>query len=286
MAPRKQRLVLLGYPLSHSLSPVFQQAALDHLALEADYTIMPVPPDRLTEALDRLRGDEFLGANVTIPHKEAALGHLDGIDSWASSIGAVNTIVKDGPKLAGHNTDAYGFMTSLKEKAGFDPKGASALLLGAGGAARAAAFALAREGVASLTIANRTLGRAKSLADEIARDAVYVSGVPMEGQVLAAAARDADLIVNATSVGMRHSPREDASPIEGDLIRPSSLVYDMVYTPAQTPLVTAARQAGAMTLGGLWMLILQGAAAFELWTGKSPPVDVMHRAAQDALASQ
>ena len=285
MAPFKQRLVLLGYPLGHSISPAFQQAALDHLALAAEYTTMLVPPEQLAEALGMLRGDEFLGANVTIPHKESALGHLDAIDPWASSIGAVNTIVKDGPRLKGHNTDSYGFTTSLKEKAGFDPKGASALLLGAGGAARAAAFALAREGVASLTIGNRTLGRAESLAVEIARDAASVGAVAMQGQALAAAARDADLIVNATSVGMRHSPGEDASPIEADLIRPGSLVYDMVYTPAETPLLAAAKKAGATTLGGLWMLVLQGAAAFELWTGKSPPVDAMHRAAQDALAS-
>ena len=247
---------------------------------------MPVPPERLAGALGGLRGDEFLGANVTIPHKEAVMRHLDGTAPWASSIGAVNTIVKDGPRLVGHNTDASGFMTSLTEKAGFHPKGASALLLGAGGAARAAAFALAREGVASLTIANRTLGRAQSLADEIARDGTSVSAAPTQGQALAAAARAADLIVNATSIGMRHGPGEDASPIEAGLIRPGALVYDMVYTPAETPLLSAAREAGARTLGGLWMLVLQGAAAFELWTGKSAPVEVMYGAAQEALGSQ
>ena len=286
MAPRKHRLVLIGYPLGHSLSPVFQQAALGHLELAAEYTTMPVPPERLAEALDRLHGDEFLGANVTIPHKEAALGHLDAIDPWASSIGAVNTIVKHGPKLKGHNTDAYGFITSLKEKAGFDPKGASALLLGAGGAARAAAFALAREGVASLTIGNRTLGRAKSLADEIANGVGAVCAVAMPDPALTAAVHNVDLIVNATSIGMKHSPEEGGAPIEAALIRPGTLVYDMVYTPAETPLLAEAKKAGASTLGGLWMLVLQGAAAFELWTGKSPPVDVMYRAAQDALASQ
>ena len=286
MSARKQRLVLIGYPLGHSISPAFQQAALDHLALPAEYTTKPVSPERLAEALDGLRGGEFLGANVTIPHKEAALKHLDTTDPWASSIGAVNTIVKDGPKLTGHNTDAYGFMTSLKEKAGFDPKGSTALLLGAGGAARAAAFALAQEGVASLTIANRTLGRAQSLAVEVSQDAGTVSAVAIRDPALAAAIRGSDLIVNATSIGMRHSPAEDASPIEGELIRPGSIVYDMVYTPEETPLLAVAKEAGARTLGGLWMLVLQGAAAFELWTGKSPPVDVMHRAAQDALASQ
>ncbi len=286
MSARKRRLVLIGYPLGHSISPAFQQAALDRLALPAEYTTMPVPPDRLPQALDGLRGDEFLGANVTIPHKEAAMRHLDGIDPWASSIGAVNTIVKDGPKLVGHNTDAYGFMASLKEKAGFDPRGCAALLLGAGGAARAAAFALAREGAASLTIANRALGRARSLAGEVADGAGAVRALALRGPALADAVRDADLIVNATSVGMRHGPAEGASPIEGGLIRPGSLVCDVVYTPAETPLLAEAKRAGARTLGGLWMLVLQGAAAFELWTGKPPPVDAMHGAAQDALASQ
>ncbi len=286
MSPCKQHLVLIGYPLGHSISPAFQQAALDHIGLPAEYTTMPVPPALLAQALDGLRGSEFLGANVTIPHKEAAMRHLDGIDPWASSIGAVNTIVKDGSNLVGHNTDAYGFMTSLKEKAGFDPKGSTALLLGAGGAARAAAFALAQEGVASLTIANRTLGRAQSLAGEVAEGAGTVSALSMTDAALAIAVRDADLIVNATSIGMRHSPEEAASPIEGELIRPGSIVYDMVYTPEDTPLLAAAKEAGASTLGGLWMLVLQGAAAFELWTGKFPPVDVMHNAAQDALASQ
>ena len=286
MSARKQRLVLIGYPLGHSISPAFQQAALDHIRLPAEYTTMPVPPELLAQALDGLRGGEFLGANVTIPHKEAAIRHLDKIDTWASSIGAVNTIVKDGSNMIGHNTDAYGFMTSLKEKAGFDPKGSTALLLGAGGAARAAAFALAQEGVASLTIANRTLGRAQSLAGEVSHDAGSVSAVAICDPALAAAIRGSDLIVNATSIGMMHSPAEGASPIEGELIRPGSIVYDMVYTPEDTPLLSAAKEAGARTLGGLWMLVLQGAAAFELWTGKSPPVDVMHNAAQYALASQ
>ena len=286
MSARKQRLVLIGYPLGHSISPSFQQAALDHLALPAEYTTMPVPPERLALALEGLRGAEFLGANVTIPHKEAALLHLDEIDPWAASIGAVNTIVKDGPNLVGYNTDAYGFMTSLKEKAAFDPKGASALLLGAGGAARAAAFALAHDGVASLTIANRTLARAQSLAGEVAEGVGTVSAVAMADPALTATVHNADLIVNATSIGMKHSPEEGASPIEAALIRPGSLVYDMVYTPADTPLLAAAKKAGASTLGGLWMLVLQGAAAFELWTGKSPPVDAMYRAAQNALASQ
>ena len=234
--------MLIGYPLGHSISPAFQQAALDHIGLPAEYTTMPVPPALLAQALDGLRGSEFLGANVTIPHKEAAMRHLDGIDPWASSIGAVNTIVKNGSKLVGHNTDAYGFMTSLKEKAGFDPKGSTALLLGAGGAARAAAFALAQEGVASLTIANRTLGRAQSLAGEVAEGAGTVSALSMTDAALALAVRDADLIVNATSIGMRHSPEEAASPIRRGTSSgpaPSSTTWS---TPPKIPPFMAAAQ--------------------------------------------
>ena len=247
---------------------------------------MPVPPRRLPEALNGLRGGEFLGANVTIPYKETALLHLDGVDPWAASIGAVNTVVKDGSTLMGYNTDAYGFMTSLKEKAGFEPRGSSALLLGAGGAARAAAFGLAREGVTPLTIANRTLARAQSLAGAVSPGGGPVSAMAMQDPALAATVRNADLIVNATSIGMRHGPDEGAAPFDVQLIKPGSLVYDMVYTPAETPLLAAAKRAGAQALGGLWMLVLQGAAAFELWTRKSPPVGVMYRASQEALASQ
>ena len=155
---------LIGYPLGHTISPAFQQAAFDYHSLPVKYHAWPTHPNVLEAKVTSLRGRENLGANVTVPHKERVAGLVDRLDAAAAAIGAVNTIVRENGSLAGYNTDAYGFVTSLKAMGGFDPRGKRAVLLGAGGAARAAVFALAEEGVMSLVIANRTLERAESLA--------------------------------------------------------------------------------------------------------------------------
>ena len=281
-----QQLGLLGYPLEHSISPAFQQAAIEHFSLAARYHAWPTPPDRLAKAVNKLRGDGYLGANVTIPHKEEVLGFLDANDPWAKAVGAVNTIAKKGRELVGYNTDSQGFIRSLKEKAGFSLEGKSVLLLGAGGAAKAAAWGLAREGIVSLTIANRTLDRARSLAEGLGVFIDSVTAIPMTRSDLRPAALGADLIVNATSVGMSPGGADGLTPLDGDMIPPSVLVYDMVYSPAETPLLKAAQRSGARTMGGLWMLIFQGAASFELWTGKGAPVDVMFSAAERALSDR
>ena len=160
----KQQIALFGYPLSHSISPAFQQAALDSLSIEASYTARPTPPEELASEVDKLRADDHLGANVTIPHKELIRQYLDGLDPWAETVGAVNTIVKKDGRLVGHNTDGYGFLRSLEERGGFAPQGKSVLLLGAGGAARAAVFALAERGAGTVLIANRTVERGDALA--------------------------------------------------------------------------------------------------------------------------
>ena len=279
-----QLVGIFGYPLAHSISPAFQQAAFDYYSLSVRYDAWPTPPERLGDEADRLRGDEYLGANVTVPHKERVIEHLDDIDSWASLVGAVNTIVREGRRLVGYNTDAYGFVKSLKEMGGFEPEGKRVLLLGAGGAARAAAFGLAKENVASLTIANRTLERAQSLADDVRGSAHDVEAIAVTDAALERAAANADLIVNSTSIGMRHGTADGQTPLEARLIPSGALVYDMVYNPAETPLLAEARSAGARTLGGLPMLIYQGAAAFERWTGKDAPIEVMFRAGEKALA--
>jgi shikimate dehydrogenase len=280
-----RQILLLGYPVAHSISPAFQQAALDHHSIEASYSARSTAPERLGEEIDLLRGDDCLGANLTIPHKEQVGPLLDEIDPWAHKLGAVNTIVKDGGRLIGHNTDASAFIKTLKERAGFEPKGKSILLIGAGGAARSAAFSLAGEGIAALTIANRTASRARALARDVAPSLRSVEALPMEENALAEAAARADLIVNATSMGMGRGEGQELSPLDATLIPSEVLVYDMVYTPPDTPLILEARRAGARTLGGLWMLIYQGAAAFELWTGREAPVDVMYAAGEKALAS-
>ena len=280
-----QQITILGYPLAHTISPAFQQAALDHYSLSVRYTAWPTPPDSLSDAVKKLRRDEYLGANVTIPHKERIVALLDGTDGLAATLRAVNTVVKEDQKLAGRNTDVGGFLRSLKE-ADFEPRDRSVLLLGAGGAARAAAFGLAQEGVAALTIANRTQERARRLVEELRHSAARIEAIPMEETALAAASAGADLIVNATSIGMSHGADQDSTPLGRNLIPPSALVCDMVYTPSETPLMREARAAGARTLGGLPMLIYQGAASFELWTGRDAPIEVMFRAAEEALASQ
>lgn len=280
------RLVgIFGHPLAHSISPAFQQAAFDHYSLPVRYHAWPTPPDLLGDEVRKLRGEEYLGANVTVPHKELVAAHLDQIEPWARTIGAVNTIVKEGDSLVGYNTDAFGFVRSLKERGGFDPKDKRVLILGAGGAARAAAFGLSKESVASITIANRTAERARSLAADLEDAIAEVAGVAMEAASLEEVTARADLIVNATSVGMRRGDAEGAAPLDGRLIPHDALVYDMVYNPPRTPLLVEASRAGARTLGGLPMLIYQGAAAFELWTGRDAPIEVMFRAGEAALAN-
>jgi shikimate dehydrogenase len=279
-----QHVGLLGYPLSHSISPAFQQAAFDHYSLPVRYDLWPTTSEKLEAAVSRLRGPGYLGANVTVPYKERVPALLDEVDALARSIGAVNTIAKEGSRLVGYNTDAFGFMKSLEEAGGFAPMNKNVLLLGAGGAARAAAFALVAAGVASLTIANRTVERAHSLAGDVGNSAESVRAVPMGGDSLRAAAARADLIVNSTSVGMSHGEAQERTLLNADLIPSGVLVFDLVYNPSETPLMKEARKASARTLGGLLMLIYQGAAAFELWTERDAPIEVMVRAGRKALA--
>ena len=274
---------IFGYPLAHSLSPAFQQAAFNHYGLDARYLAWETPPDALAAEVAKLRGGDFIGANVTIPHKQAVMALLDEVDPLAAAIGAVNTIVKRGGRLVGYNTDAHGFMRALKEDAAFEPTGRRALLLGAGGAARAAAFALCQEGAASLVIANRTLERAAALAADLSADGASVSVIATDDAALNDAALNADLIVNSTSVGMRHGGAEGQTPLAGGLIPHDAVALDMVYNPQHTPLLAAARSAGARAVGGMPMLIYQGAAAFEMWTGRVAPVEAMFAAGNVAL---
>ncbi len=280
----KQQIALFGYPLSHSISPAFQQAALDSLSIKACYSARPTPPEGLASEVEKLRDDNHLGANVTIPHKELIREYLDGLDPWAETVGAVNTIVKENGRLVGHNTDGYGFLRSLEERGGFSPEGKSVLLLGAGGAARAAVFALADRGAGKVLIANRTVERAEALAGEVRGRYLDVESVPLSEA--RSAARRVDLIVNSTSMGMAPGPNAGLSPLESRDINPRALVYDMVYTPQQTPLMEAAMRAGAKALGGLWMLVYQGAAAFEMWTSRKAPVDLMYEAGLRALEGE
>jgi shikimate dehydrogenase len=281
---------LIGHKLKHSISPQFQQAAFDYLGLDIRYELWDTDKDELPNVVEGIRKPSKLGANVTIPYKEAVLLLLDKVDQLARRIGAVNTIVKvkRDDKLVGYNTDAGGFIRALEEDGGFDPKGKRAVLIGAGGAARAVSFALTDAGVRSLVILNRSIERGKELAMDLKWD-LKVSDTEVialswkDGRTLTALS-ECDLLVNCTSVGMKNSASEGKSPLSMGLIPKRALIYDVVYNPIETPLIAAAKRAGARTLGGLPMLVYQGAASFKLWTGEEAPIDIMMRAAKRALA--
>ena len=279
-------LGIIGYPIGHSMSPVFQQAALDACGVDARYAAYQVAPDEVEGFVNGLRQPGIMGINVTVPHKLAVMPFLDEIDDWATEAGAVNTIVNRQGRLTGHNTDGYGFLRALREGAEFEPAGRGILILGAGGAARGVVLALAREGVGDLTIANRTPERAESLAQLALNRGITARAISLSGTDLADTAARADLIVNCTTIGMTHGPGEDDTPLPGDAIPATALVNDLVYNPLETRLLREAAQAGAKTLGGIQMLVYQGAASFEMWLERPAPVPVMLEAATRAMQSQ
>lgn len=280
-----QRLGIIGHPIGHSISPAFQQAALDYIRFDGVYQPYDIAPGAVADFVRGLRAPDALGVNVTVPHKEAVIPFLDEVDDWAAAAGAVNTIVNREGRLTGHNTDGVGFLRALREGAGFDPEGRAALVLGAGGSARGVVYALARAGAARLVIANRTLERAQSLA-QMASDSGVAPGFRADALPLSAvadAAADVALIVNCTSMGMVHGPDESGSPLPAAAIPAAALVNDLVYNPPETPLLREAARAGAAVLGGIQMLVYQGAASFEMWTGQPAPMTVMLQAAVVAM---
>ena len=282
----ESNLGIIGFPIGHSISPLFQQAALDYLGISATYRAYQVAPEDVGEFVRGLRSSVVLGINVTVPHKEAVVPHLDEVDEWASSAGAVNTIVNRDGRLTGHNTDGSGFLRALREVGGLDPTGRRVLVLGAGGAARGVVLALVRQNVGYLTIANRTLERAQRLVDLALAGGVPGEAIGLPGDGLSIAAASADLIVNCTSIGMYHGPDEAGYPLSREQIPSAALVNDLVYNPLETPLLREANAAGATCLGGIHMLVYQGADSFEMWTGQPAPVDVMLEAATRAMASR
>ena len=279
---------IIGYPLGHSLSPVIHNAGFQALGLDVHYEAWPVPPAALPAAVERVRGEEMLGMSVTIPHKQAVMPLLDEIDPVAAAIGSVNTIVKRDGRLIGYNTDKEGFMRPLR-LAGCDPQGLNALVLGVGGSERAVAYGLVEAGVASIALAGRRPERVEAAASQLeatAPNKAPVARVPWTADALAAAAANADLVVNCTPVGMRHTPQEHESPLAESMLRPGLWVVDIVYNPLETLLLRLARKAGARPVAGLAMLVYQGAAQQALWTGREPPVDIMLKAAEAALAER
>jgi shikimate dehydrogenase len=278
-------VALIGYPLQHSISPAFQQAAFDHLGMDVRYEKWETPEAELAAVVDRLRAPSVLGANVTIPCKEKVIPLLDEVSDTAARIGAVNTVISREGRLMGFNTDAEGFVTSLFQDAEYRLRNRKVVVLGAGGVARAVVFALLNEEVTSVTVFNRSTERGRLLVRSFTRSAgrIPLASPPWADLAGSVALRDCDLLVNCTSMGMKFSGAEAESPLAAGDIAKDVLVYDLVYNPQETPLLREARKAGADTLGGLSMLVHQGAASFELWTGKTAPVDIMMSKAREAL---
>ena len=278
------RVGLIGHPVAHSISPRFQQAAFDALAIDARYQAWDVQPQDLASAIAALREEAVLGANVTIPHKENALRHIDRLHQTARFVGAINTIVNVQGELEGYNTDVSGFQAALSE-AGIDSRGAHVCIWGAGGAARAVAWALIWREVGALTIVNRTPARAGRLRHDLAahpgdvRLRAHAQDDPRALEALGAC----DIVVHCTPIGLKGGDTAQDLPFDPGALRSEAVVVDLVANPLETPLVQAARAAGHTALGGLPMLVHQGAASFELWTRRAPPLAAMFTAAEAAM---
>jgi len=264
---------VFGDPVRHSRSPIMLGRAFAEAGVNAAYVAFHVLPESLADAIRGVRALGVRGVNVTIPHKVEVMRHLDEIDETARAIGAVNTIVRRDDRLIGYNTDGIGYVRSLKEETGAALRGARILLLGAGGAARGVAHALAKEAPARLTIAARTASKAEALAGEL-RAVADAEGIGWEA--IDHIIGEADILINTTPIGMH--PNTDASPISVAAVRPGAVVSDLIYNPLKTKLLREAEAAGAVAHGGLGMFVYQGAYAFEYWTGRPAPVAAMREA--------
>lgn len=272
-------LGLIGNPVKHSLSPVIHNTAIKVHGLNLVYLALPVEPLYLEAALKGMAAIGFKGFNVTIPHKEAVLPFLDSISSEGKMIGAINTVVINQGKLRGYNTDGIGFIRALEEKQ-IDPTGMNILILGAGGAAKAVAVALALRGAGSIVIGNRSFSRAQELAEKIAAMGTNASAQPLERLKKAATFSGIDLLVNTTPVGMNP---EDRLLIPVEALPRECVVCDLVYGPQKSRLLREAGKGGHTAVDGSAMLLHQGAAAFSLFTGLEPPLAEMRQALHVAL---
>jgi shikimate dehydrogenase len=275
----------MGHPIGHTKSPVFQQAGLDALGINETFEAWDVAPEDLEQKVGTFRETGFLAACVTLPHKQAVIPMVDELTDAAQAVGAVNWIFNQDGRLIGHNTDDTGFLRALKEKAGFDPKGADAVVFGAGGAARAIVYALKLSGVARLTIANRTVERAQALASDFSEGRFKPTAIGMSRDELANHVPYANLLVNTTSLGMAGGPAEMATPVTSDMISAEAIGYDAVYAPPMTRFLREVEAAGGTAAGGITMLVFQGIEGFEMATGQKAPVDTMFAAIEKALKS-
>jgi len=275
-----KRVVLIGHPVAHSLSGAMQQAAFDELGIDARYELWDRAPIALVDAIAELRNDDFLGANVTIPHKERVVPMVDRLTEEAGATGAVNTITREGKRLIGHNTDVPGFKVALDRLVGKQKMPRQAVVLGAGGGARAVVYGLITQGFQRIIVFNRHLHRAEGLVRHFGRSAAHMElrAMPWHESIIESELARTKVLVNATSIGLT----SDASPVPAEVLNSELLVLDLIY--ARTRLLRDADSAGATTADGELMLLHQGAAAFTLWTGQPAPLELMQARLAEARA--
>lgn len=265
---------IIGWPIEHTLSPAFHNAAFKKAKLNWVYLPLPVEPEHLGPAVEGMKALNFAGFNITMPHKRAVIDYIDGLTEEAKIIEAVNTVKREDGGFIGYNTDCRGFIESLRRDAGFDPGGRSALIVGAGGAARSVATALAMNGAAAVTIVNRTPAKARLIALLIKENfaGCEVKVLAQNDEKILSDIKRSQLIVNATSVGMGNNP---GLPIAVDGIGKDHLIYDLIYSPPETEFLLKAKSRGARVINGVKMLLYQGMVAWEIWTGQRPPAETM-----------
>ena len=278
------RVGLIGWPVGHSVSPAMHNAAFEALGMTWKYELFPTPSDEIETRIDEIRAGKVTGANVTIPHKQAVIPFLDKQLEAAAIVGAVNTIVVEDDSVVGYNTDVGGILWAL-EQHDVSLADSHVVMLGAGGAARATFYALNRLGVTSIDVFNRTPEHAGALVVEFEPllKTINLTAHPLGHQdCLAQSIKQAELLINTSSVGMH--PNVTESPLPAELALQSDLVvFDMVFNPYETRLLRLAKASGAKTIVGLDMLVGQGVESFQIWTGQTPPADVMKQAALDVL---
>ena len=272
---------ILGYPVGHSLSPQMYMAAFKAAGFpNYNYTLLPIHAGKLFFAVEGIKGLDFRGVNVTIPHKSTIMKYLDAIDSDAMMIGAVNTVVNDGGMLTGYNTDVSGFLAALSE-ANFLPEDCHAVVLGAGGAARAILWGLCKRRAEYITIGARNQQKAEALAKDFLQHGP-VEGFDWLSDEFKELLQSADILINTTPLGMFPNVN-DMPPIDLKLLPEGALVYDIIYNPFETKLLKTAKELGYPTLDGLSMLLLQGKEAYRLYTGEVPDLKIMRRTLEKSL---
>ena len=274
-------LGIIGYPISHSISPIFQQAAIDYIGSKDTYKAYEVHPDDLGDFIQGFREQGMKGLNVTVPHKSAVMEYLDEIDEWALEAGAVNTIVRKGNIIKGYNTDGYGFIQGLYSNTSANIGDSQILILGAGGSAKAVLLSLMDIGPKGMCIANRSYRNAELLRDSCNNNRSDIHVIAIEDSLFVSYVQNADVIVNCTTIGMKNT--DGILPFTYKDIHSDTILYDLVYNPLRTLMLREGEKANSTLIGGIDMLVHQGAKSFELWFEMEAPTDVMLKSAKSVI---